>query len=79
MTSNVVNFPIIPRPIPVPKEPEEDPATAMLKAIARCEKERGKHVTAIVIARRYQLADQIANTYDWRNRTRKFLDEGRKP
>lgn len=66
--SKILNFPIIPRPFPVAPEPEEDAAVAMLKAIDRCERKLGKHVTAIVIARRFQIADQIANTHGWRER-----------
>ena len=47
MTSNIVNFPIIPRATAI--APEEDPATAMLKAIDRCEKRYGERVTAVVL------------------------------
>jgi hypothetical protein len=72
--SKILNFPIIPRPFPVAPEPEEDAAVAMLKAIDRCEKKLGKRVTAIVIARRYQLADTIANTFNWRERARQLID-----
>lgn len=74
--SNIVNFPVVPKPTayPVPNQETEDPAVAMLKAISRCEKERGKRVTAVIIARRYQLADQIANTFNWRERARAMLD-----
>lgn len=71
MTSNIVNFPMIPRATAI--APEEDPATALLKAIDRCEKRYGERVTAVVIARRYQIADSIANTHDWRSRARKMF------
>lgn len=64
--SNIVNFPINPRATAI--APEEDPATALLKAIDRCEKRYGDRVTAVVIARRYQIADSIANTNNWRER-----------
>jgi hypothetical protein len=72
MTATIHRLPTALRP--VPQEPEEDAAVAMLKAIDRCEKKIGKHVTAIVIARRFQLADQIANTFGWRQRARAMFD-----
>jgi hypothetical protein len=72
MSSNVVNFPIIPKATATMQD--KDPATAMLEAIDRCEKYLGKHVTAIVIARRFQVVNDIANTFNWRERHRAMLD-----
>jgi len=69
--SNVINLDIVPRATAY--DQGEDPATALLKAIDRCEKRYGERVTAIVIARRYQIADSIANTHDWRSRARKMF------
>lgn len=68
MSATIHRLPVPHRPIPIAPEPEEDAAVAMLKAIDRCERKLGKHVTAIVIARRFQIADQIANTHGWRER-----------
>jgi hypothetical protein len=68
MSATIHRLPVPHRPIPIAPVPEDDPATAMLKAIDRCEKKLGKRVTAIVIARRFQIADTIANTFNWRER-----------
>jgi hypothetical protein len=69
--SNVIHLDIVPRATAY--DQGEDPATALLKAIDRCEKRYGERVTAVVIARRYQIADSIANTHDWRSRARQMF------
>lgn len=66
MTDNIIHLNIIPKATAY--DQGEDPATAMLKAIDRCEKRYGEKITAVVIARRYQIADTIANTFNWRER-----------
>jgi hypothetical protein len=71
--SNVIRLNLPPRATAFP--PEEDPATAMLKAIARCEKRYGQHITAVIIARKYQIADSIANTNNWRERARQMFQK----
>ena len=65
--SNVVNFPIIPRPIPV--ETNDDPITALRKATDRCVRERGKQTTALVLTQYFQITDEIG----WRNQARKMF------
>jgi hypothetical protein len=74
--SNVIHLNIVPKATAY--DQGEDPATALLKAIDRCEKRYGERVTAVVIARRYQIADSIADTFNWRERHRKAFFSGDK-
>lgn len=64
--SNVYRLPIIPRPRPVE---EDEPITALRKAIQRCVQVRGIKTTALVIAQAFE----IPNTHDWRSRARHFF------
>jgi len=67
--SNVVKFPGSARSIPE----GTDPITSLRRAIRDCINARGEKTTALVISQAFE----IANTFNWRQRTRELLDGGK--
>jgi hypothetical protein len=74
MTSNIVNFPIIPRATAIAPEDESDPHTAAIegikKAIETSIQKCGKAWTLNVL----RSAIEIDDKFSWRERARALLD-----